>query len=559
MTTLALLLTLALAADPPAPPVRADLVLTGGKVWTGDPARPEAQAVAVWRDRVLAVGSDAEVKPLVGPNTKVIDLAGRRLVPGFYDSHVHWLGGGQSLSEVDLKDAKDEAEFGRRLVEFDKKLPRDRWITGGNWDHDRAFGGKTPTAATIDQYVKDRPVLINRYDGHMSLANSAALKLAGVTADTKDVPGGVVDRLADGKTPSGLLRDAAAGLVGRLVPEPDDAAILEAVLASQQLAASVGVTSVQDMEGSSTPTRRKLFRGLQRLDREGKLTCRIDVRWPVAEQVPLTNLGAEANFGSPYLRVGGLKGFMDGSLGSSTAKMFAPYEGQPTNTGVFVTEPDRMRALVRSADAAGLSVAVHAIGDRANASLLDIFGEVAKANGPRDRRFRIEHVQHLRPDDYPRFKALGVVASMQPFHIVDDARWAEGRIGSKRCASSYAYRSLLDAGAVLAFGSDWPVAPLDPLPGIDAAVNRRPLDGKHPGGWFPEQKITVAEAVTAYTRGSAYAAAQEADRGTVAPGKLADLVVLSRDIFDPAERDRIGTTKVALTVVGGKVVFERTR
>ncbi|MBX9582113.1 MAG: amidohydrolase [Gemmataceae bacterium] len=551
---LSLLLFASTAAPPP---VAADLVLTGGKVWTGDPAKPEAQAVAVWRDRILAVGTDDEVNPLLGPNTKVIDLKGRRAVPGFYDSHVHWLGGGQSLSEVDLKDAKDEAEVGRRLAEFDKKLPRDRWITGGNWDHDRAFGGRLPTAATIDKYVKDRPVFINRYDGHMSLANTAALRLAGVTAETKEVAGGVIDRLADGKTPSGLLRDSAQSLVGRLVPEPDAEAILEAVLASQKLAASVGVTSVQDMEGSSPAVRRQLFRLLQRLDREGKLTCRIDVRWPVANQRELATLGAEANFGGNFVRVGGLKGFMDGSLGSSTAKMFAPYEGQPQNTGVYVTPPDQMRALVRSADAAGLSVAVHAIGDEANAVLLDIFGEVAKANGPRDRRFRIEHAQHLRPEDYPRFKGLGVIASMQPYHVIDDGRWAEGRIGPKRCASSYAYRSLLDAGAVLAFGSDWPVAPLDPLPGIDAAVNRRPLDGKHPGGWFPEQKITVAEAVAAYTRGSAYAAGQEADRGTIAPGKLADVAVLGRDIFDSAEKDRIGATKVDLTVVGGKVVFER--
>jgi len=544
----------AVSADPP---VAADLVLVNGKVWTVDPARPEAEAVAVWHGRILKVGTTVEVKQLTGPVTKVVDAGGKRVLPGFYDSHVHFLGGGQQLSRVELKDAKDEAEFGRRLAEFDRKLPRDRWLLGGNWDHDRAFGGKLPTAAVVDKYVKDRPVFIHRYDGHMSLANTAALKLAGVTADTKDPPGGVVYRLADGKTPSGILKDNAMGLVDQLIPEPGEDEILEAVRAAMRACAENGVTSVQDMDGSSASTRRRLFRVLQRLARAGELTVRIDLRWPIALQTDIALVGAEANFGGGFVRIGGVKGFMDGSLGSSTAKMFDPFEGEPDNTGVYVTEPDMMRALVRSADRAGLSVAVHAIGDRANAVLLDTFAEAAKQNGPRDRRFRVEHVQHLRPADYARFKALGVVASMQPYHAVDDGRWAEGRIGKARCASSYAFRSLLDAGARLAFGSDWPVAPLDVAAGIDAAVNRRPLDGKHPGGWFPEQRITAAEAVEAYTLGSAYAGSQETERGSLAPGKVADLVVLSRDVLAPAERDRIADTKVDLTVVGGKVVYER--
>jgi len=540
------------------PAVAADAVYVNGRVWTVDPAKPEAQAVAVWRGRILRVGTDAEVKALAGPRTTVIDLAGRRVVPGFYDSHAHVLGGGQQLARVELKDAKDEAEFGRRLAAFDKSTPRDRWLLGGNWDHDRAFGGKLPTATTIDKYVKDRPVFIRRYDGHMALANTAALKLAGVTSDTKDVPGGVIDRLADGKTPSGILRDNAMSLVGRLVPEPDEAEVVEAVLAAQRHAAEFGVTSIQDMEGSSPETRRRYLRVLQRLAREGKLTCRIDVRWPLALHKELANLGVGADFGSDFVRVGGLKAYMDGSLGSSTAKMFEPYTSDATTTGVYVTEPDAMRALVRSADAAGLNVCVHAIGDKANAVLLDIFEQVGRERrGPHEARFRVEHVQHLRPADYPRFKQLGVVASMQPYHVADDGRWAEGRIGAKRCANSYAFRSLIDKGAKLAFGSDWPVAPLDPLAGIDAAVNRRTLDGKHPNGWFPEQRVTVAEAVEAYTMGSAFAGFQEKDRGSVAEGKLADFAVLSRDIFDPKERDRIADTMVEMTVVGGKVVYER--
>lgn len=551
------MLTLCLLLAPCAEPVvAADLVVHNGKVWTGDAAKPDAQAVAVWRDRIIKVGTDAEVLALAGANTKRIDLKGARLVPGFYDSHLHFLGGGRALSAVYLKDAADEAEFGKRLKAFDETTSRGRWVLGGLWDHEKTFAGKLPTAALLDKYVKDRPVFIRRYDGHMGVANSAALKLAGITKDTKDPAGGVIERDATG-APAGVLKDNAMSLVERLVPEPDEDEIREAVRAALKAAAEVGVTSAQDLDGSAAETRRKLFRAYQQLVRDGKLTCRLDLRWPIAAYRELANAGVTADFGSDFVRIGGLKGFMDGSLGSSTAKMFAGYESDEKNTGVFVTEPGDMRSLVRAADAAGLNVCVHAIGDRANAELLDIFEAVAKQNGARDRRFRVEHAQHLRPDDIPRFKRLGVIASMQPFHVADDGRWAEGRIGAKRCASSYAYRSLLDAGAVLAFGSDWPVAPLDPLVGIDAAVNRRTLDGKHPKGWFPEQRITVAEAVRAYTHGSAFAAFQEADRGTISAGKLADFVLLSRDIFADTERDKIADTKVLLTVVGGKVAFER--
>ena len=556
MTSLLLGLAM-LPSSEPEPPVAADLVLVGGKIWTVDAEKPQAEAVAVWRDRVISVGSDADVRALIGQKTRIIKLDGKRVVPGFHDSHLHFLGGGEQLGRVELKDAKDEAEFGRRLREFDQKLPRGRWMTGGNWDHDRAFGGTLPTAEIVDKYVKDRPVFIRRYDGHMALANSAALKLAGVTAETKEPAGGVIYRLADGKTPSGILKDNAMGLVGRLVPEPGDEEITESVHRAMRACAENGITSVQDMDGSAAETRRKLLRVLQRLARDGQMTVRLDLRWPIALRQEVIALGAEMNFGNDFVRVGGVKGFMDGSLGSSTALMFDPYEMSPKNTGVFVTEPDAMGTMIRSADKAGLSVAVHAIGDRANAVLLELFEEAAKQNGPRDRRFRIEHVQHLRPSEYKRFKELGVIASMQPYHAVDDGRWAEGRIGPRRCASSYAFRSLIDAGAKLAFGSDWPVAPLDVLAGIDAAVNRRTLDGKHPEGWFPEQRITVAEAVEAYTLGSAYGAHQENDRGSIRAGKFADMVVLSRDIFDPKEKDKIADTKVELTVVGGKVVYER--
>jgi predicted amidohydrolase YtcJ len=533
------------------------LILINGKLWTVDPERPEAQALAVCRDRILFVGTDADVRALASPVTRIVDLHGRRVVPGFYDSHVHLLSSGQRLSNVALKDAADEAEFGQRLVAFDRKLSRDRWLLGGEWDHDRTFAGQLPTAELLDKYVADRPAFLRRYDGHMGVVNSRALKMAGITAATTDPPGGVIYRKPNSKEPSGLLRDNAMDLLDRLIPEPSDEEVVEAVKAALAEARQNGVTSVQDMDGSDAATRRRLFRLYQDMARQGRLTLRVDFRWPIALWSEVARLGVQADFGNEYVRIGGVKGFMDGSIGSSTAKMFAPYVNEPGSSGVWVTPREKMQEWVIGADRAGLSVAIHAIGDEANAVLLDIFAEAERQNGPRDRRFRIEHAQHLRPMDYERFARLGVIASMQPYHAIDDGRWVEGRIGRARCASSYAMRSLLDAHARLAFGSDWSVAPIDAIGGIDAAVNRRTLDGKHPEGWLPEQKITVAQAVEGYTMGSAYSGFQERDRGSLTPGKLADLVVLSRDILDPTQRDQIAATTVLMTMVGGKVVYEK--
>jgi predicted amidohydrolase YtcJ len=533
-----------------------DLVIVNAKVWTVNPKQPEAEGLAAWHGRLVAVGTNDEVRKLVGSNTRVVDVGGKRIVPGFYDSHVHLLGSGLRLAEVALKDARDEEEFGRRLREFDKKLPRDRWLIGGEWDHDRTFGGVLPTAELIDKYVPDRPVFLRRYDGHMGVVNSRVLKLANITAATPDPAGGVIYRKPGGQEPAGVLRDNAMDLVYGLIPAATDAEIAEGVLAALDEARSVGVTSVQDMEGSDAATHRKLFRLYQQLARTGKLTTRIDLRWPLADWKELADLGATVGLGDDWVKIGGVKGFADGSLGSSTAKMFEPFVNEPGSTGVWVTAPTKLREFIQGADRAGLSVAIHAIGDRANSEILDIFAEVARANGPRDRRFRIEHAQHLRPSDYARFHELGVIASMQPYHVIDDGRWAEGRIGKTRCASSYAFRSLLDAKAPLAFGSDWSVAPLSPLLGIDAAVNRRTLDGKDPGGWFPAQRIGVQEVVEAYTLTSAYAAFEEKDRGSLEVGKLADFVVLSRDILAEGERDHLAETHVVMTVVGGRVVFD---
>ncbi|HYT91386.1 MAG TPA: amidohydrolase [Gemmataceae bacterium] len=538
-------------------PVAADTVLLNGKIWTVAKGRPEVEALAVWRDRIVAAGSSADVRTLIGPATKILDLGQRRVVPGFHDSHVHLLSSGMRLSQVALKDAKDEAEFGRLLREFDRKLPPGRWLLGGDWDHDRTFNGKLPTAELIDKYVANRPVFLRRYDGHMAIVNTHVLKLAGITAATPDPAGGVIVRKPGGKEPSGVLRDNAMGLVSGLAPRPTEAEIVEGVCAALAEAARYGVTSVQDMDGSDPATHRTLLRVLQSMARSGRLTLRIRLYAPLGTWRSLADVGVEVGFGDVWISIGSLKDFIDGSLGSSTAKMYEPYLNEPDSTGIFVRPLSKLRENILAADRAGLAVAIHAIGDRGNAELLDLFAEAAKKNGARDRRFRIEHVQHLRPQDYRRFAELGVIASMQPYHAIDDGRWAEGRIGAKRCASSYAFRSLLDAGAKVAFGSDWSVAPLSPLLGIDAAVNRRTLDGKHPNGWFPEQRIRVDEAIEAYTLTSAYAAFQEKDRGSLEVGKLADLVVLSRDILAPAERDHIARAEVVLTMVGGRIVYEK--
>jgi len=531
----------------------ASLILTNGKIWTGSSAQPLATAVACAGNRIVAVGSAASVAKWAGPATQVIDLAGKLVVPGFNDAHVHFFDGGAHLAGVKLRNAKSEAEFRERIRQFAARLPEGRWILGGDWDHENWTPARLPTRQSIDESAGSHPVFVNRLDGHMSLANSIALKMAGITRNTPDPPGGTIVRDASGE-PTGVLKDAAMGTVERVIPAPSEDEIADAVRAAMRYAAENGVTSVQDMSAFAG-----VLRAYQRLLKRGELTVRISGHQPLAQWKRLADVGLLADFGSPLLHIGGLKGFADGSLGSTTALFFEPYTDTPGSSGLANDEmipESRMRQHIADADRAGLQIAVHAIGDKANHLILDMFAEAEKANGPRDRRWRIEHAQHLRPDDIPRFARLRVIASMQPYHAIDDGRWAEGRIGLERSRTTYAFRSLADAGAVLAFGSDWPVAPMEPIQGIYGAATRRTLDGRHPGGWIPEQKITVAEALRAYTWGSAYASFEEEIKGTLEPGKLADLVALSADILtiDPAA---INGVKVAMTVFDGKIVYRR--
>jgi predicted amidohydrolase YtcJ len=531
----------------------ADLVLLNGKIWTVNEKQPEAEAVAALSNRIIAVGTSKDVRKFIGPQTRVIDLQGRRVVPGFNDAHVHFFNGGAGLASVQLRDAKTPQEFANRIGAFAAKIPTGRWILEGNWDHENWSPAQLPTRQMIDAITPQHPLFVQRLDGHMALANSAALKLAGITKATPDPPGGVIVRDEAGE-PTGVLKDAAMNAVYKVIPDPSPAEITEAVKAAMRYAAENGVTSVQDM--SASPDVLSVYQQLLARD---ELTVRIYGHQPLSNWQRLASAGIRAAFGNDKLKIGGLKGFADGSLGSTTAWFFAPYLDASNTSGLASDElvnETQMQERIVKADRAGLQLAIHAIGDKANNRILTMFAEAAKQNGARDRRFRIEHAQHLRPEEIKAFAAQKVIASMQPYHAIDDGRWAENRIGIERAKGTYAFRSLLDAGAILAFGSDWFVAPMEPLMGIYAAVTRRTLDGKRPAGWVPEQKITVAEAIRAFTLGSAYASFDETRKGSIEVGKLADLVVLSADILtiNPVEIEK---TRVVMTIFDGKIVYER--
>jgi predicted amidohydrolase YtcJ len=547
------LIILVALQTPSINPNTPDLALVNGKIWTVNDRQPEAQAVACRNGRIIAVGTNDEIRALFGTVTKVLDLGGKRVVPGFNDAHVHFFSGGRGIASVQLRDASSPEVFRDRIGAYAKRIPKGRWITEGNWDHENWKPANLPTRQLIDAVTQDNPVFINRLDGHMALANSLALKLAGITKDSKDPDGGKIVRDASGE-PTGVLKDAAMDAVDRVIPPPSDAELIEAIEAAMKYAAENGVTSVQDMSASAD-----VVRAYQALLSSGRLTVRVSGHQPLASWERLARVGIRAGFGNDYLKLGALKGFADGSLGSTTALFYEPYLDEPTTAGLPSPEmipESKMLNNILAADKAGLQVAVHAIGDKANRMILDFFAEAEKQNGPRDRRFRIEHAQHLRAEDYARFAKQKVIASMQPYHAIDDGRWAENRIGPERAKGTYAFRSLLDSGAVLAFGSDWFVAPMEPLMGIYAAVTRRTLDGKRPGGWVPEQRITVAEAVKAYTMGSAYASFDEKVKGSIEVGKAADLAVISDDILriDPVQIEK---AKVVMTIFAGRVVYER--
>jgi predicted amidohydrolase YtcJ len=526
-------------------PEHADLVVRDARVWTGDDAMPWAEAVASRGDRIVAVGSNTDIAPLIGDDTEVISIPGSMLVPGFIDTHVHFISGGAGLASVQLRDAATPEEFAARIGAFATSIEPGEWIMYGDWDHEM-WGGELPRRDWIDEVTPDNPVWVARLDGHMALANSLALQLSGVDADTPDVEGGEIVRYDDGR-PTGILKDNAMALVETAIPEAAMAQLDREARAAMRHVAGNGVTTVHDMAGwRSLSTYR-------RAHERGDMLTRIYSVVPLRDWERLRDEVAASGTGDEWLSIGGLKGFMDGSLGSHTAAMLEPFTDEPDDSGFLINELDDLREWITGADAAGLQVMVHAIGDSAIRDLLDLFLDAEEANGDRDRRFRMEHAQHIHPDDIERFSVQDVIASMQPYHAIDDGRWAEKVIGPERAGTTYAFRSLIDAGALVAFGSDWSVAPATPLDGIYAAVTRQTLDGANPDGWVPEQKISVEQALHAYTTVAAYASFDEGNRGALKPALLADLVLLDRDITRiPPENIR--DTKILRTILGGRVV-----
>ncbi len=530
-----------------SPEIPADLILIGGTVWTGVPGEQVAEALAVKAGFIQVVGTNREVRALKGRGTEVVRLRGRMVVPGFIDSHTHFIPGGFQLSSVDLRSADSREEFGRRMVEFMRGLRPDEWIVGGDWDHEM-WGGELPDKSWIDAGTLLNPVFVSRLDGHMALANSLALDLAGITASTPVPPGGEIVLDPETGEPTGILKDEAMGLVSRVIPEATTDELDKALDDAIEHALSLGVTQTHHM---GTWDDLETFR---RARAAGRLKMRVYSVVPISTWERLRDFVEENGRGDDFLWWGGLKGFVDGSLGSTTAWFYDPYADDPGTTGLMTTDTASLRRWALAGDEAGLQLIIHAIGDRANDWLLDVYEGAVEQNGPGDRRFRIEHAQHLSPEAITRFSSLGVIPAMQPYHAIDDGRWAEKRIGPERVETTYAFRSLLDAGASLAFGSDWTVAPLDVREGLYAALTRRTTDGANPDGWVPGEKISLEEALTAYTRGSARAGFMEEKVGRLEVGKYADLVVLSQDLFQ-MDAVEIPTVQVEMTMVGGEIVY----
>ncbi|CAF1431756.1 unnamed protein product [Adineta ricciae] len=547
------------------------MALLNGNIWTGNKEHPHAQAIACVDDMITHVGSNSDVLSLLDTHkdsqTQILDAQGKFVIPGFIDSHIHFIMGGQRLSSVQLSDAQTRNEFIQRIKDFAAVQPRGKWILGGEWDHTLwpQEERELPTRAWIDKVTPDNPVWINRKEGHMFLANTLALQQAGYAdfSTIPDVEGGTVVRDGNGQ-PTGLFKDNAMNIVYSCVPQATQDEDDQAIEAATQYCFENGVTSIHHL--TEPPSRNRACVGddistFESAHKRGRLKIRAYVAVPIENWEILRNRLAlpGAWRGDKMLRIGAVKGYVDGSLGSHTAWFFDPYVDTPNYAGETVNSESDLYRWIKGIDAAGMQVFIHAIGDRANHIALNIYERVQRENGRKDRRWRIEHAQHVASADFHRFRELGVIASVQPYHAIDDGRWAESILGTQRCKNAYAFRSFQNAGVHMAFGSDWFVAPPVPLLGIHAAVVRQTLptgnDNKLNNVFVPEQCVSVQQALYSYTLGAAYSVHEEGIKGSIAVGKLADFAILDHDLFT-VRKEFIEHVKVEKTVLGGKLVYE---
>ncbi len=528
---------------------KADRIYFNAKIWTGDTSQPWASALAIRGNQLLFVGNEFE--SYKSGSTEMIDIGGKMIVPGLIDNHTHFLSGGYNLGGIDLRKAKSKQEFIQIVKEYCLQHADNRWILGGDWDHE-SWGGELPAKEWIDSVTGNHSVFVSRYDGHMAFANSKALQLAKVTDNTKSPNGGEIIRNKKGEL-TGVFKDEAMNIFFGVMPPPSEKELDEYLQTAARHAFSNGVTQVHDMGSYGGWADLTTYR---RAQQNYQLDLRLYSFVPFNTWQRLDSFCKVNGKGNDMLRWGAVKGFVDGSLGSTTAWFYKSYLDAPNTTGFTVNDTNDIRKWIIGADKAGLQVAVHAIGDRANDFLLNVFLLAAKENGERDRRFRIEHAQHLTQEAIKRFAPERIIPSMQPYHAIDDGRWAFKRLDEQRLKETYAFKSLMNTKANLTFGSDWTVAPLSPLAGIYAAVTRRTLDDKNNKGWYPEQKLTVEEALRCYTYNNAYAGFQENKVGILKKNMLADFVVLSENLFDIAP-EKIKEVAVMRTVINGKEVYKK--
>lgn len=537
-----------------------ELVLTHGDIYTADPALRRVEAIAIQDGKIVAVGTAKEIQHWVGTNTRVVDLEGKFVMPGFNDAHTHMVDGGLRLLRVNVEDTHSLGEFQQRIRERLQEFEQGEWIVGSGWDQSLWKENRMPTRQDLDAVSTDHPMIFQRVDGHSSVANSLALEKAGITRDTPNPEGGDIVRDDKGE-PTGWLKEAADEIVWGLVPLASREMRKRGLLLAMQEAARLGITSVQDdsIRNASMPKGLDWdsYLAWKELKDEGKLTLRVTEWLPFNSSVDdLKKMRDEIGATDPWLKAGALKALVDGSGGSLTAAMLEPFANAPGNSGILRYEPDQLKKMVVDRDAAGFQLAIHAIGDRANRVTLDAFEAARQINQRKDARDRVEHAQFVHPDDFHRFKDLGVIASMQPSHLLSDIRWAATILGPRRYREAYAWNSMLEAGARLAYGTDYPVEVLSPMRGLYAALTRQAEDGTPEGGWVPSEKIGIADAIRAYTWGSAFAEFEEHRKGTLSPGKFADLIILSRDITRATPR-QVLQTEVLLTLVDGRIVYEK--